>query len=100
MITAGVDVGAATAKTVILVDGRAVAHAIIPTGHSVRTAADRVTEEALRRAGVFKVSEWTGLRGFHRVRSPRTLLRQQVGNGDNVSRERRPFHDTRDTDDR
>ena len=52
MITAGVDVGAATAKTVILADGDVLAHAVIPTGHSVPRAAEEVTEEALSRAGL------------------------------------------------
>jgi predicted CoA-substrate-specific enzyme activase len=52
MIAVGVDVGAATAKTVVLVDGRVAGYAIIPTGHNVATAADRVTGEALERAGI------------------------------------------------
>ena len=54
MIFAGVDVGAATAKTVILADGEILGYAIIPTGHNVRTAAERVTKEAMSRAGVSK----------------------------------------------
>ena len=52
MVTLGIDVGAATAKAVVLVDGRVAGYAIIPTGHNVRSAADRVTEEALNRAGI------------------------------------------------
>ena len=52
MITAGVDVGAATAKTVIVADGEMLSHAVIPTGHSVARAAEEVTKEALRLAGL------------------------------------------------
>jgi predicted CoA-substrate-specific enzyme activase len=47
MITAGVDVGAATAKTVIVVDSEVLSHAIIPTGYNVARAADEVTKAAL-----------------------------------------------------
>ena len=54
MLFAGVDVGAATAKTVILAVGEILGYAIIPTGHNVRTAAERVTKEAMSRAGVSK----------------------------------------------
>ncbi|MFC1847794.1 acyl-CoA dehydratase activase [Chloroflexota bacterium] len=52
MITAGVDVGAATAKTVIVTDGKILSHVIIPTGHSVARAAEEVTRAALERAGL------------------------------------------------
>ncbi|MEE8470120.1 MAG: BadF/BadG/BcrA/BcrD ATPase family protein, partial [Dehalococcoidia bacterium] len=50
MITAGVDVGAATAKTVIVADGEILSWAVIPTGDSVARAAERVTETALELA--------------------------------------------------
>lgn len=50
MFVCGVDVGAATAKAVIIGDGEVVASAILPTGHSVSRAADNVVQEALRRS--------------------------------------------------
>jgi activator of 2-hydroxyglutaryl-CoA dehydratase len=52
MITAGVDVGAATAKTVIVADSKILSHAVIPTGDSVARAAERVTAAALDLAGL------------------------------------------------
>lgn len=52
MIVAGVDVGAATAKSVILDGSRILAFSIIPTGFSVAGAADTVTENALHASGL------------------------------------------------
>jgi predicted CoA-substrate-specific enzyme activase len=52
IITAGVDVGAATAKTVIVADGEILSHAVIPTGYSVARAAEEVTQTALEIAGI------------------------------------------------
>ena len=52
MITAGVDVGAATAKTVIVADGEILSHAVIPTGDSVARASEEVTKTVLERAGL------------------------------------------------
>lgn len=52
MITAGVDVGAATAKTVIISDGEILSYAVIPTGDSVARAAEGVTRAALEQAGL------------------------------------------------
>lgn len=54
VIFAGVDVGAATAKTVILSDNQILGYAIIPTGYSVKLAAEKVTREAMERAGISK----------------------------------------------
>jgi predicted CoA-substrate-specific enzyme activase len=54
MIVAGVDVGAATAKTVIFGDGGILGYSIIPTGYNVKIAAAKVTEEALERAKTSK----------------------------------------------
>ena len=51
IIVAGVDVGAATAKTVILTDGQFF-YSIMPTGYSVPKAAEAVTKEALDKAGL------------------------------------------------
>ena len=50
MLFAGVDVGAATAKTVIMSDGRVLSYSITPTGHSVIQATEKVTREALEKA--------------------------------------------------
>jgi predicted CoA-substrate-specific enzyme activase len=52
MITAGVDVGAATAKTVIVADGEMLSYAVTPTGDSVARAAEGVTAAALELAGL------------------------------------------------
>ena len=52
MITAGVDIGAATAKTVIISDGEILSSAVIPTGASVARAAEGVTKAALDSAGL------------------------------------------------
>jgi predicted CoA-substrate-specific enzyme activase len=49
-ITAGVDVGAATAKTVIVADGKILSYAVMPTGDSVARAAEKVTGAALEQA--------------------------------------------------
>ena len=49
-ITAGVDVGAATAKTVIVADGKILSYAVMPTGESVARAAEKVTRAALEQA--------------------------------------------------
>lgn len=54
MIFAGVDVGAATAKTVILSGDRVVGYSIVPTGYDVKLAAQQVTIEAIGRAGISK----------------------------------------------
>jgi len=51
-VTAGVDVGAATAKTAVVRDGVMLACAVMPTGHQVKRAAEQVTREALRQAGL------------------------------------------------
>ena len=52
MIFAGVDVGAATAKAVILSDNSMLGYFIIPTGYDVKLAAEQVTLEAMERAGL------------------------------------------------
>ncbi len=52
MIVAGIDIGAATAKTVILKDGSISGYAIRPVGHNVKITADEVTTEALKNAGL------------------------------------------------
>ena len=52
MIVAGVDVGAATAKAVILGSNEILSFSIIPTGFSVARAAKTVTEVALEKSGL------------------------------------------------
>jgi predicted CoA-substrate-specific enzyme activase len=52
MIFAGVDVGAATAKAVILCDKRVAGYAVIPTGHDVKLAAEQAVIQAMERAGI------------------------------------------------
>lgn len=49
---AGVDIGAATGKTVIFSDGKILGYKVIPTGHSIALAAKKVTELALENAGM------------------------------------------------
>ena len=52
MIVAGVDIGAATAKAVILSGDEVLSFSIMPTGSSVVRAAEAVTEEALAKSGL------------------------------------------------
>ena len=49
-LVAGIDVGAATVKTVILRNGEILAYSIIPTGHVVKKAITKATREALKKA--------------------------------------------------
>ena len=51
-VFAGVDVGAATAKAVIFSNGNILGHDVIPTGHNVKLAAEKVTLQALKTAGL------------------------------------------------
>ena len=51
LFVAGIDVGAATAKAVILGDGKILGYAVRPTGYDVKVAADKVTGEALEKVG-------------------------------------------------
>ena len=52
MIVAGIDIGAATAKAVIIGDNGILGHCISPTGHNVEAAAERVALTALRNADI------------------------------------------------
>lgn len=49
---AGVDVGAATAKTVIIGNGEILSYSIMPTGHNVVQTTEKVTKEALEKANL------------------------------------------------
>lgn len=61
-VYAGVDIGAATAKAVVVSSDRILGHAVSPTGHDVKLAAERVTEEALKRSGLNRgVGELDGI---------------------------------------
>jgi predicted CoA-substrate-specific enzyme activase len=52
MLVAGIDVGAATAKAVILGEGEILGYAIRPTGHDVKLATNKVIKEALEKTGL------------------------------------------------
>jgi len=52
MLVAGIDVGAATAKTVILEDGKITGCAIKPVGHDIKLVTKEISKEALYRAGL------------------------------------------------
>lgn len=52
MICAGVDVGAATAKAVVMDGGHVLGHAVVPTGYDVKVAALTVTLKAIEAAGL------------------------------------------------
>ena len=52
MFVAGVDVGAATAKAVILDDETLIGFSVIPTGYDVAAAANEVIEKALGKASI------------------------------------------------
>jgi predicted CoA-substrate-specific enzyme activase len=52
MLFAGIDVGAATAKAVILGENGILGYSIRAIGHDVRSAAYKVTQEALEKAGL------------------------------------------------
>ena len=55
MDVCGLDIGAATTKAVILRNGGIVSYSILPTGHSVHSATDKVINEA-RKRGVWELS--------------------------------------------
>lgn len=69
MIVAGVDIGAATAKTVVMADMQLLSYVIIPTGKSVSRSADRVIQLSLDKTGFsmsslsFVISTGYGRRG-------------------------------------
>lgn len=52
MLVAGIDIGAATAKIVIMKDGEILGYAIRPVGYDVRLAANEVSKEALNISGL------------------------------------------------
>jgi predicted CoA-substrate-specific enzyme activase len=60
MFVCGVDIGAATAKAVIFDDSQVVSYSVLPTGHSVKMATDKVIDEAITRGGI-------SISGFERV---------------------------------
>lgn len=54
MAVAGVDVGAATAKVLILESGEILGYSITLTGADIKKSADKVMEQALQKAGLSK----------------------------------------------
>lgn len=52
MLVAGIDVGATTAKAVILGEGGIIGYSIKPVGHDVKLVANKVIQEALEKAGL------------------------------------------------
>jgi (R)-2-hydroxyacyl-CoA dehydratese activating ATPase len=51
-VVAGIDIGAGTAKTVILADRRIVSYSVLPTGGDSVEAARKTLEEALKKANI------------------------------------------------
>jgi predicted CoA-substrate-specific enzyme activase len=52
MLVAGIDIGAATAKIVILRDSEILGYAISPVGYDVKLAANEVSKQALKNSGL------------------------------------------------
>jgi predicted CoA-substrate-specific enzyme activase len=52
LLVAGVDIGAATAKAVILHETKLISLHVMPTGENVKNAADSVMQQALDKAGI------------------------------------------------
>lgn len=70
-IFAGVDVGSATAKVVILKDGRMLTSSIIPTGYDMSQAGERVLEEALKKSSLQREAlSYIGVTGYGRHNIP------------------------------
>jgi predicted CoA-substrate-specific enzyme activase len=57
MLVAGIDIGAATAKTVIMKDSEIVGYAVKPVGYDIKRVANETSAEALQRAGIFRSIE-------------------------------------------
>jgi predicted CoA-substrate-specific enzyme activase len=67
VLVAGVDIGAATAKTAIVRDGELIAWDVLPTGDYVTVAAEEVTQRALAKAGLaFKDLDYVCSTGYGR----------------------------------
>jgi predicted CoA-substrate-specific enzyme activase len=69
MLTAGIDVGSATAKAVILQDDKILGYSIMPTGAESVESARKVLNEALLKAGSISLSDiqWIVATGYGRV---------------------------------
>jgi len=71
VITAGVDIGSVSSKTVIMVDGELYAYAIMRTGSSSAGSAENATNWALEGTGLtVKDLHYTGGTGYGRVNVP------------------------------
>jgi len=53
MLVAGVDIGAATAKTVIMKDREILGYAVKPVGYDIKRIANEICSEAIQKAGLF-----------------------------------------------
>ncbi|MBT8342733.1 MAG: 2-hydroxyglutaryl-CoA dehydratase [Desulfatitalea sp.] len=71
MITAGIDVGSATAKAVIFLNGKIQSHSLIATGADSIKAARRATDQAMEKAAVLpKEVDYIVSTGYGRVLVP------------------------------
>jgi len=73
MITAGIDIGSATTKVVLMKDERILSYSIVPTGVNGREAAEKSFKNALVKAGI-EMSDVKGVvaTGYGRIRAPFT----------------------------
>jgi activator of 2-hydroxyglutaryl-CoA dehydratase len=72
MIVGGCDVGSATAKAVLMEDGKLISHAIIPSGTRPDQAARRAMDEAVGGAGLAALDEVGAVvgTGYGRLKIP------------------------------
>ncbi len=71
MYVAGIDIGALTAKSVILKDGKVLAFTVIPSGSDSRETAQKVMDATLSKVGLgLKNVEFTVATGYGRVSVP------------------------------
>ena len=55
LLVAGIDIGAATAKAVVLNETKVISSHVMPTGENVKKAAESVMREALGKAGAYGI---------------------------------------------
>jgi predicted CoA-substrate-specific enzyme activase len=71
MYVAGIDIGALTAKSVILKDGKVLAFTVIPSGSDSRETAQKVMDATLSKAGLcLKNVDFTVATGYGRISVP------------------------------
>ncbi len=73
MITAGIDIGSATTKVVLMKDEGILSYSIVPTGVNGREAAEKAFKNALVKAGI-EMNDVKGIvaTGYGRIRAPFT----------------------------